>query len=67
MARLKVFLNVYGVVSVILFGGLFSLTLIDAPIMQVTKPPCTTGATTGLSADASRFSVHSPLKSGFCM
>ena len=34
MARLKVFLNVYGVVSVILFGGLFSLTLIDASIMQ---------------------------------
>ena len=34
IARLKVFLNVYGIVSVILFGGLFSLTLIDAPIMQ---------------------------------
>ena len=34
IARLKVFLNVYGVVSIILFGGLFSLTLIDAPIMQ---------------------------------
>ena len=34
MARLKVFLNVYGIVSVILFGSLFSLTLIDAPIMQ---------------------------------
>jgi hypothetical protein len=32
-----------------------------------TKPPRTTGATTGLSADASRFSVHSPLKSGFTM
>ena len=34
IARLKVFLDVYGIVSVILFGGLFSLTLIDAPIMQ---------------------------------
>lgn len=34
IARLKVFLNLYGVVSIILFGGLFSLTLIDAPIMQ---------------------------------
>jgi hypothetical protein len=34
MARLKTFLNVYGVVSVVLFGGLFSLTLFDAPIMQ---------------------------------
>ncbi len=32
-----------------------------------TKPPCTTGTTTGLSADASRFRVHSPLKSGFCI
>jgi hypothetical protein len=34
IARLKAFLNVYGVVSIILFGGLFSLTLIDAPIVQ---------------------------------
>lgn len=34
MARLKVFLNIYGVVSVILFGGLFILTLMDAPVMQ---------------------------------
>lgn len=34
MARLKIFLNVYGVVSVVLFGGLFVLTLFDAPIMQ---------------------------------
>lgn len=34
MARLKAFLNVYGVVSIVLFGGLFSLTLFDAPIMQ---------------------------------
>ena len=34
IARLKVFLNAYGIVSIILFGGLFGLTLIDAPIMQ---------------------------------
>jgi uncharacterized protein DUF6632 len=34
MARLTAFLNVYGVVSVILFGVLFTLTLLDAPIMQ---------------------------------
>jgi hypothetical protein len=34
LTRLKVFLNVYGVVSIILFGGLFGLTLADAPIMQ---------------------------------
>ena len=34
IARLKAFLNVYGIVSIILFGGLFSLTLIDAPIVQ---------------------------------
>jgi hypothetical protein len=27
-------LNVYGVVSVILFGGLFALTLTDAAIIQ---------------------------------
>ena len=31
---LKVFLNVYGIVSIILFGGLFLLTAIDARIMQ---------------------------------
>jgi hypothetical protein len=30
----------------------------------VTKPPSTTGATTGLSEDDSQFSVHSPLKMG---
>ena len=29
-----------------------------------TKPLCTTGATTGLSAEAATFSVHSPVKSG---
>ncbi len=34
LARLTMFLNVYGVVSVILFGGLFALTAIDAPVMQ---------------------------------
>ena len=32
--RLKVFLRVYGVVSIALFGGLFALTLFDAPAMQ---------------------------------
>ena len=32
--RLKIFLNVFGVVSMVLFGGLFVLTLLDAPIMQ---------------------------------
>ena len=31
---LSLFLNVYGVVSVILFGGLFALTLSDAAIIQ---------------------------------
>jgi hypothetical protein len=31
---LRLFLNVYGVISVVLFGGLFVLTLIDAPILQ---------------------------------
>jgi len=34
LRKLKLFLNVYGVISVILFGGLFSLTSFDAPIMQ---------------------------------
>jgi hypothetical protein len=34
LARLSLFLNVYGVVSVALFGGLFALTAIDAPLMQ---------------------------------
>ena len=32
--NLKLFLNVYGVISVILFGGLFSLTSFDAALMQ---------------------------------
>src|SRR6185503_5886615 len=31
-----------------------------------TNPPSTTGATSELSCDASRFSVHSPDKSGLC-
>src|ERR1039458_2185434 len=31
---LKIFLTVYGVISVVLFGGLFILTLMDAPILQ---------------------------------
>ena len=34
MKGLRIFLNVYGVVSVVLFGGLFLLTMIDAPILQ---------------------------------
>jgi len=31
---LKIFLTIYGIVSVVLFGGLFILTSTDAPIMQ---------------------------------
>lgn len=31
---LRIFLNVYGVISVVLFGGLFVLTLTDASIIQ---------------------------------
>jgi hypothetical protein len=31
---LSLFLNVYGVVSVVLFGGLFLFTMIDAPFLQ---------------------------------
>ncbi len=31
---LRVFLNIYGVVSVILFGGLFLLTMFNASILQ---------------------------------
>src|SRR5436190_23635756 len=34
LKKLKLFLNIYGVVSILLFGGLFLLTSIDAPIMQ---------------------------------
>jgi hypothetical protein len=31
---LKRFLNAYGVISAVLFGGLFVLTMLDAPILQ---------------------------------
>ena len=31
---LRLFLNTYGVISIALFGGLFVLTLIDAPVLQ---------------------------------
>ncbi len=31
---LRLFLNTYGVISVVLFGGLFLLTLMDAPVLQ---------------------------------
>ena len=31
---LKLFLNIYGVVSVVLFGGLFIFTMIDSPMLQ---------------------------------
>lgn len=34
LTGLRLFLNVYGVISIILFGGLFLLTLLDAPIIQ---------------------------------
>ena len=34
LKKLKLFLNIYGVVSILLFGGLFLLTSFDAPIMQ---------------------------------
>ena len=34
LKKLKLFLNIYGVVSIILFGGLFLLTSFDAPIIQ---------------------------------
>ena len=34
MTALRVFLNVFGVISVILFGGLFILTATGAPILQ---------------------------------
>jgi hypothetical protein len=34
LKRLKLFLTVYGIVSVMLFGTLFLLTSIDAPIIQ---------------------------------
>jgi hypothetical protein len=34
LKSLKVFLNIYGIVSIILFGGLFLLTSLDASVMQ---------------------------------
>ena len=34
LKNLKLFLYIYGIISLILFGGLFSLTTFDAPIMQ---------------------------------
>src|SRR6185295_12215158 len=34
LKNLSRFLNIYGVISIILFGGLFLLTSFDAPIMQ---------------------------------
>ena len=34
LKKLTTFLNIYGVVSILLFGGLFLLTSFDAPIMQ---------------------------------
>jgi hypothetical protein len=34
LKNLKLFLNIYGIISIILFGGLFLLTSFDAPIMQ---------------------------------
>ena len=34
LKALKIFLLIYGIVSIILFGTLFILTSIDAPIMQ---------------------------------
>ena len=34
LKKLTLFLNIYGVVSILLFGGLFLLTSFDTPIMQ---------------------------------
>jgi len=34
LKALKIFLTIYGIVSIILFGTLFLLTSIDAPIME---------------------------------
>ena len=34
LSPLKLFLNIYGIISIILFGGLFLLTSTDASIMQ---------------------------------
>ncbi len=35
---LRLFLNTYGVISVLLFGGLFTLTLMDAAVLQAGGP-----------------------------
>src|SRR5258706_4719488 len=34
LRTIKIFLNIYGIISIILFGGLFLLTSTDASIMQ---------------------------------
>ena len=34
LKSLKVFLNIYGILSVVLFGGLFLLTSLDASVIQ---------------------------------
>ena len=34
LGRLRLFLNTYGGISIVLFGGLFVLTLVDAPVLQ---------------------------------
>ena len=34
LSGLRLFLNTYGVISLVLFGGLFLLTMIDAAILQ---------------------------------
>ena len=34
LKNLKLFLNIYGILSILLFGGLFLLTSFDAPILQ---------------------------------
>ncbi len=34
LGHLKLFLNIFGVISILLFGTLFVLTALDAPIMQ---------------------------------
>jgi len=34
LKMLKIFLNIFGVISILLFGSLFVLTSFDAPVMQ---------------------------------
>ena len=34
LKSLKIFLNIYGIISIFLFGSLFLLTSLDAPVMQ---------------------------------